>query len=235
MEAFDILEQSWSNIEAEFMASAPMRRLEGRQLTLPHYAAYLRETYFYTREDPQIQAACTTYFRGTDRALVKLFLHHAISEVGHDQLALDDLRLLGFDTTRISSEYPLPNTTALISFPFYAMQYRSTYSYLGYLYFLEFIPTSRGAGIIGSLKEMGVPDGALTFLQEHNAVDVQHNKLMRRYANEMLRDIAARDEVAYSMQVTSTLFANMLEGAFTSVDEGRHRLVSIRDREQKSA
>ena len=53
---------------------------------------------------PEIQALCTAWFRGSDRELVKPFLQHAMSEIGHDQLALDDLRSLGFDTEVIPRE-----------------------------------------------------------------------------------------------------------------------------------
>lgn len=227
MTPFECLQEAWKPIEAEFMDSAPMRRLANQNLTLAHYAAYLRETYYYTRENPQIQAACTTYFRGRERTLVKTFLHHAISEVGHDALALNDLRFLGFDTSDIPEQKPLPNTLALISFPFYAMQYRSQYSYLGYLYFLEFLPNSLGENILASLRQAWIPETALSFLREHNAVDAHHNKLMIRYANEMLTSSAAREEAIYCMEVTSTLFVNMLDGAFRSIDEARSPLKHV--------
>ncbi len=206
------------------MKSPPLRRLANGDVSVLHYASYLRETYFYTREDPQIQAACTAYLRGPDRELVKLFLQHAISEVGHDAMALSDLAALGFDTETLPSQNPLAETTALISFPFYAMQFRSAHSYLGYLYFLEFLPTSQGSGILDSLRALGVPNGALTFLHEHNTVDVHHNKLMMRYASQMLRDDAAIDEVVYAMSTTAVLYAHMLAGAFQSVDDGAFQL-----------
>ena len=228
MGAFAELERAWSAVEARFMASRPIRRLAEGTISVDHYAAYLRETYFYTREDPQIQAAATAWFRGKDRAMVKPFLDHASSEVGHDQLALNDLAALGFDPSSLPAENPLPNTTALFGFPFYAMQYRGVVSYLGYLFFLEFLPTSRGGDISAALKAMGVPAAALTFLEEHRSVDVHHNRLMRAYADTMLRTDADVSEVIYAMQVTGKLFEGMLEGAFEAVDLGLSSLVRIR-------
>jgi pyrroloquinoline quinone (PQQ) biosynthesis protein C len=218
--AFSELQDAWRVLEQRFMDSPPMRRLARGDLSLTHYASYLRETYFYTREAPQVQAVCTAQFRGADRELVKPFLQHATSEIGHDQLALNDLRSLGFDVVDIPLENPLPMTTALFAFPFYAIQYRSAISYLGYLYFLEFLPTSRGAEIAAALSSVGIPAESMTFLREHQTVDTHHNRLMERYAGEMLRTAADVAEVIHSMEVTGRLFEGMLAGAFDAIDQG---------------
>ena len=67
MTAFSKLQGACQTVEQRFMTSPPIERLTRGDLTLAHYASYLRETYFYTREDPQIQALCTAWFRGSDR------------------------------------------------------------------------------------------------------------------------------------------------------------------------
>jgi len=217
---FEQLQKVWPEIEKSFLSSAPIQRLARGELTVEHYATYLRETYFYTREDPQIQVTATAYFKGADRELVKPFLQHATSEVGHDQLALDDLAVLGFATDKIPGENPLPATIALTAYGYYSAQFRSAGSYLGYLYFLEFLPTSSGGMIADALRAVGVPDQAMTFLLEHNAVDVHHNRLMKVYADHMLRTAADIAEVEYSIRVTAKLFENMLTCAFDAVDKG---------------
>ncbi len=219
MTAFDDLRRAWTAAESRFMASEPMTRLLDGNVTADHYAAYLRETYFYTRENPQIQAMATAWFRGDDRQMVKAFLRHALSEVGHDALALADLNSLGRDVRSVPDERPLPSTTPLISFPFYAIQYRSHLSYLGYLFFLEFLPTERGAEIASSLAKIGVPPKAMSFLAEHRSIDVHHNRLMQDYAATMLRKPADVEEVAYCMEVTSELYAQMVGGAFRQADQ----------------
>ena len=218
MGAFEKLERGWAAVEKSFMASRGLVRLRDHDITPSHYAAYLRETYFYTRENPQIQAVATAWFRGPDREMVKPFLRHALSEVGHDGLALADLATLGWNTESIPEQRPLPDTAALISFPYYAIQYRSAVSYLGYLFFLEFLPTARGAEIAAALAEVGVPAAAMSFLAEHRSVDVHHNRLMRQYAEAMLRTPSAVDEVLHAMEVTGGLYARMVEGAFEAAD-----------------
>ncbi len=131
MNAFNRLRNAWVGVEARFMSSQPIRRLTDGSVGVEHYASYLRETYFYTRENPQIQAVATAWFRGADRQMVQAFLKHALSEVGHDHMALNDMAALGYDVSCIPDENPLPTTVPLISFPYYAIQYRSPISYLG--------------------------------------------------------------------------------------------------------
>jgi hypothetical protein len=89
------IRSSFEDSIARFHASPALQALAGGQITLEHYKAILREIYHYSKEDPQIQALATVYFRGDDRDSVKMFLKHAISEIGHDQLALADLEALG--------------------------------------------------------------------------------------------------------------------------------------------
>jgi pyrroloquinoline quinone (PQQ) biosynthesis protein C len=220
MTPFERLKATWGRVEAKFMTSDPIRRLAAGSLTIDHYAAYLRETYFYTRENPQIQAWSTAWFREESRDMVKMFLKHSISEVGHDQLALNDLESMGYHSEGIPSENPLPGTIALTAFAFYGIQFRSLYTYLGYLYFLEFLPTSKGRDLANALRNIGVPERSLSFMQEHNTVDLHHNQLMRVYADKMLQKPEAEREVAYAMEATGDLYRGKLSGAFEAVDSG---------------
>jgi pyrroloquinoline quinone (PQQ) biosynthesis protein C len=218
------LEEVWRVEERRFMASPPVQRLVAGDVSLAHYAAYLRETYFYTREDPQIQALCTAWFRGGERELVRPFLQHAISEVGHDAMALADLATLGYATDAIPGEEALPTTIAMVAYPYFAIQHRSAVSYLGYLYFLEFLPTSRGGDIAAALARAGVPPQAMSFLAEHQTADVHHTRLMSIYARELIKTPQALAEVSYSLRVTGALFEAMLSGAFKSIDDGTSAL-----------
>ena len=110
--AFQSLRETFDTVLSDFNASPAIARLRSGSLGIEHYKAYLRETYYYTRENPQIQALATVFFRGSDREMVSLFMKHATSEIGHDQLALDDLAALGEDVGDIPRGFPLPNTTA---------------------------------------------------------------------------------------------------------------------------
>lgn len=203
---------------ADFNDSRPMKRLAARDIDLDHYKSLLRQIFHHARENPQIQALATVYFRGPQRDVIKHFYRHAASEIGHDQLALNDLASLGEDVSAIPAEDPLPATTALIGFPFYQIQNLDPVGYLGYLFFLEFTPTRAGGRYIETLEAVGVPPEALSFLEEHRTADQGHNKLMERYVEKLVSDDDGLRSVIYAMKVTGKLYARMVEEAFDQAD-----------------
>lgn len=189
------LRRAFEDSLQSFLNSSVIRHVASGKLTTAEYASVLREIYFYSREDPQLQAFATAWFKGADRALVRLFLKHAIAEVGHDQLALNDLTALGYDATLLRSGFPLPTTIALTSFPYWAVQFLSPVSYLGYLYFLEALPTTAGGDLIAALESAGIPGETMSFLREHATVDVAHIKLMGRYVSSLVQTEADQNAV----------------------------------------
>lgn len=227
MQAATKLRQVFEEAQSEFLGSSAMRRVISGDLTLPEYKSFLRELYFYTREDPQLQAFATAYFKGEDRALVRTFLKHAISEVGHDQLALNDLAELGGNVANVSREFPLPTTVALTSFPYWATQFLNPISYLGYLYFLEALPTSSGKALMQSLRSAGIPDTAMTFIQDHTTIDMAHIKLMEIYVDKLIRTERDLADVSYALVTTAKLYQNMIEGAIQAAGSQAPRLPSL--------
>jgi pyrroloquinoline quinone (PQQ) biosynthesis protein C len=219
------IRSSFEDSIARFHASPALQTLASGRITLAHYKAILREIYHYAKEDPQIQALAAVYFRGDDRDSVKMFLKHAISEIGHDRMALADLAALGEDVTEVPLTNPLPTTIALTAFPFYQVQYANPIGYLGYLYFLEHMPTAAGRSYAEGLLRAGVPESALSFLHEHTTVDVAHNKLMDEYIQRLVRTEADLDAVCYAIEVTGDLYALMLQGAIEDAERPRRRAV----------
>ena len=217
------IRSSFEDTIARFHASPALEALTGGRVTLAHYKAILREIYHYSKEDPQIQALAAVYFRGDDRASVKMFLKHAISEIGHDRMALADLEALGEDVSLVALSNPLPATIALTAFPFYQIQYANPVGYLGYLYFLEHMPTAAGKGYAAALAAAGVPEAAMSFLHEHTTVDVAHNKLMEEYVSRLVRTEADLDAVCYAIEVTGDLYAKMLWAAICDAEQPRPR------------
>lgn len=212
------IKSAWLPIGEAFNQSPAMQKLTSGTCTVEHYKSVLRQIFHHTRENPQIQALATVYFRGSQRDLVKKFFQHATSEIGHDQLALNDLALLGEDVSRIPFERPLPATTALLAYPFYQIQYLNHLGYLGYLFHLEFAPTQHGAAYMSLLSKIGVPENAMTFLYDHSTIDVAHNKLMEIYIQEMVKTEEDFETVIYAMKVTAKLYSNMLQEAFEQTD-----------------
>ena len=223
MKNLTAIENAWFAEVPHFNAMPGMHRLLEGDFTVAHYQSLLREIYFYARESPPFFAAILIHLRGAQRAYIKTMLEHASSETGHDALALADLRALGISTATISHERPLPATSALIGFSFYLIECLNPISYLGFVFHLEYLPTHFGQQYAQGFLRAGVPMNAMSFLQEHNEADVGHNLLMADYVENLLLNQRDVDDTIYAMQVTTVLFANLVEAAFRRVDEGETR------------
>ena len=196
-----------------FLHSPSMVALYSGEMTMPQYRAILRQIFHHTRENPQLQALATVYFRGRQRDMVRPFFAHAASEVGHDQLALNDFATLGGDPSNVPYENPLPATSALLAYGFYQIYNLNPLGYLGYLFFLEFTPTSSGEDMMEHLRISGIPENAMTFLRDHTEIDVGHNKMMEQYVAKMVQRDADIDAIDYAMKTTAHLYEQMLSQA----------------------
>ncbi len=179
----------------------------------------MRQVFHQTRENPQIQALATARFRGDQRDLVRAFFYHATAEVGHDQLALDDIRAIGMSTEGIHEERPLPATFALLSSAFHMIEHHSPVAYLGYMFHLAYTPVQLGRMYMDCLERAGIPRSAMTFLDEHATVDVAHVKLIRRYLELMVKTQDDLDSIVYMTELTADLYARMMEQAIATADK----------------
>lgn len=218
-DTFNTIKSHWSRLFDQIESEEPFSKLTEGPLTLSEYASLMRQIFHHARENPQIQALAAVRFRGTQRQCVKAFFKHATSEIGHDELALNDVRALGWDTTRIPVERPLPETTALLAFPYFQIEHLDPIGYLGYLFHLEFMPTRSGAQILHTLNSIGAPAEAVTFITDHATIDVGHNKLMEMYIEKMVLTQEDLETVIHAMEVTAQLYTRMIAAAFAAAEQ----------------
>lgn len=219
MKKIDLIKQEWQKSFDEMMQSPGFKRIQDGDITVEHYKSVMRQIFHHARENPQIQAMATVFFRGKQREMVKKFFWHATSEIGHDQLALKDLKTLGVDITNIPYEKPLPATSALIAYAFYQIQHLNPVGYLGYLFHLEFMPTKSGKTYMEALKKIGVPEEAMIFIDDHSTIDVGHNKYMEDYIEQLIQTDCDLTSVIYAAKTTARLYAHMVQEAFEHVDK----------------
>jgi pyrroloquinoline quinone (PQQ) biosynthesis protein C len=194
-----------------FLETKSVRKLLSEGWSKREYGSYFSEVYHYTKEDPQLQALATVFFRGPERRLVKTFLQHAISEVGHDQLALNDAAKVGVERGKVEESVPLPATIAFTSYGFYEIYNRRPVGYLGYLYFLEHLGTSHGKLFGEAFAKSGIPKDAMSFLFEHTTADIGHNRLMLQYLAALVRSERDWAEVGYAIRVTGNLYGLLVD------------------------
>lgn len=214
MGLFEDAVETWTQEMAVQAARPWNRRLAAGDLGLAHYKGFLFETYHNAGLNPQLQGYATLFVDGRPRDAFKKFFQHAISELGHDLLAVEDLEALGVPRDSVLASSPLPETRAFFANTVYNIQSRGPAAYLSYLFHLEYTPTQNGPAIMEMLRGKGVPENALTFLHEHSTVDINHLKLMRTYLSEVVRTDAERDLFLGCLRECIVLHTRMLEASF---------------------
>lgn len=216
---FTQLEQHFNNTLQRFMTSAPLHKLASGAVSKREYASFLKQIFYIVRENPQLQTMATTQFRGRQRDYVRSFFQHATSEVGHDQLALNDIEALGFNTHETPYRNPLPASVALTGFAYHQIYNLNPLAHLGYIFFLEFLPTQAGGVLTERLREAGVPDNAMTFISDHIEIDVGHNRLMEQYINALITNKADFDATCFAIDTTAYLYEQMISAAINDANE----------------
>ncbi|MEM7218116.1 MAG: iron-containing redox enzyme family protein [Pseudomonadota bacterium] len=201
---------------ARFNASSGLVALFSDSITPRQWAWMMRETYFYTRDNPQLQAAATLHFTGRQRELVDGFMRHARSEIGHDTLAANDAAALGLVSDTFPAQRPLPATAALISHARLQVLQGNLPAYLAYLYFLEFMPVTSGADYLRHLAAVGIGEEAMSFLIDHARIDEGHVRNMPRYIDYLVPDDAATEEMCAQMTLVGELFGRVVRDAFAA-------------------
>lgn len=215
---FEEIKRRFEPVLERFLDSSATSRLAAGELTVDHYRSWMKQVYYYVRENPQIQTLGTVFFRGRQRFMVRNVFKHAISEVGHEQLALNDFVTLGGDAATVPYKNPLPATAALNAYAYYQIYNLNPMGYLGYLFFLEFLPTQIGDKLTGWMTNSGVPENALTWMREHIELDNAHNRMMERYVDELLKTEADFAAVEYAMHATGDLYALMIASAIEDAE-----------------
>jgi pyrroloquinoline quinone (PQQ) biosynthesis protein C len=218
MKAGEIIHQEWLKA-VRIMDSNPFfLALENGTFTAEHYAMLLRELYHNTHENPEGLALMTGHLKGEQRRLNKRFFRHSLVESGHDEMAADDLKTLGYDFEPLKRERPLVTTEAFSAFPIFQVQRRNPISYLAYLYHLEQIASTRGILVVKHCLSIGVPQSAMSFMLEHTDADPGHTLWNEEYIEALVRTDEDLDAYRYGLRGSVRLHALMLQGIMEAVD-----------------
>jgi pyrroloquinoline quinone (PQQ) biosynthesis protein C len=212
MDRIGILEKEWLSCFKRMRQGKFFQLLASKRLERAHYMGFLRETYHNASHNPKNMALFMAHLHSDRRQLEAKFLKHTAAEIGHDELALDDLKVLGGDAESVRHGRPLPTTEALAGFIVFQIQHRNPLAYLGYLYHLEAMPVHFGGEVMECLLAAGIPLEATTFLREHAEADPVHVKWNREYIEGFIRDDEDMEAVLYGLRGTCELHGGMFQG-----------------------
>lgn len=153
-----------------------------------YYAEFLAQSYYQTSQTPRLEALAISQCSAKSN-FFPLFLESFQGELGHESLALQDLKSLGYS---IESFPELPATSSFYHSIFYFMNYESSLSILGYKIPLEGFACLDSQKLFYE-KMLGLyGESSTSFLKVHDSEDVSHYK----QGLEMLQMCASKDLIA---------------------------------------
>lgn len=189
------------------------------------YALYLIETFHYTRENPRHQALVGAR-SDADPIYLKFCLKHAADEVGHEMMALHDLRSIGYDVTADDLPAPLDATEVLTAYLYRISQVGNPLARVGYSFWAESSYEHIGPLLAAAQGKLGLEDKNMTFLVAHAKIDADHaeevDAVLRRFATTT----DDWDAVGRVMRTSLRLTVEMLDAVadeYRAVADGRSR------------
>jgi hypothetical protein len=197
--------ETWEECFEEIKKGEFFAALAGGGFLLSFYKGFLRETFHNASLNPRLGSLFHAHFRSRLPALESRLVKNNARSVGHSELAIADLRLLGEDTAAIRNERALPATEAMAGFIAFQIQHRNPLAYLGYLYHLDAAAAVLGPLALKALAPSGVPGGAMSFLKEHADGTPQHLEWTLQYVDGFADTEENLDAVLYGLRGTCEL------------------------------
>lgn len=178
------------------------------------YAIYLTETYHYTKHNARNQALIATRPENIDPRYMKFCLRHAEEEVGHELMALHDLKAMGYSVEEKTLPTALNATQALIGYLYFIAEKGHPLARLGYSFWAE-----RSYDYIRPMLNLisgplGIEKKAMTFFNEHSEIDVNHAKQVDEVIERFVKTPEEWAAVESCMVTSLTLTARMLDEVF---------------------
>ena len=178
------------------------------------YRLTMQQIFHYTQHNSINQAVCALRAAPEQLALLRYVYEHAREELGHERLALHDLKSAGLlrDDEPISA--PLPATDALINYLYGVALREGPVARLGYSYWAESV-YGQIAPLLASLRaSLALNDRDLTFFSAHSAIDQRHSQQVRDALHRFVFTSQEADAVLRVAQTSLWLTLQLLEQAF---------------------
>lgn len=133
------------------------------------YAQYLAQTYYYTFHSTRMLALAAARTTSGQFDYYRRSIEHIAEESGHENLALTDLKRLGF---KIEDFPELPTTKAFWQSQYFLID-RSSTSLLGYILSLEWLAVEAFPSVLSAVRG-SYGEKCVNFIRVHAEEDPDH-------------------------------------------------------------
>lgn len=178
------------------------------------YALWLAQTYYLVRHTPRLLGLAAGKFGVEQEAMHRVALEGLKEESGHDQLALNDIKSLGFDLSELPE---LPQTAAIFQSQYYRVDYTGPISLFGYALMLEGLASSIGENLVMILSEQ-YGKKPVSFLRVHAVHDSDHyGEGLKALSHVSEKE---RDGIIQNLKQSRVLYSTLLEAIQREAGQG---------------
>lgn len=180
------------------------------------YSLWLCQVAHLTKHTSAHQALVGTRFDEISHVYMKFCFEHALEEVGHELMALHDLKKIGAPVEKIQDlPSPLSATEQLTAYLYYVSQHGHPLSRLGFSYWAEKCYPFLQSLTSDAQKSMNLADHQMTFFVSHSRIDEKHAADVERIIQQVCKtekDFHAVEEgMITSLQLAAQIFEQIHE------------------------
>lgn len=185
------------------------------------YAIYMIETFHYTKHNARNQALVGVRSQNVSDRYIAYCFHHANEETGHENMALRDIRSLGFDVSLISQMRPLPATETLTAYLYWISVQGNPVQRLGYSFWAENVYSYIDPVLRALQETLGLQDSNLKFFIAHASIDQAHAEEVQRMILDNCKTDQDFGDVKYVLENTLSLTGRILDDVWDEYEKFR--------------
>lgn len=198
----------WDKILSE---SRLIKEIMDGNATKVLYAIYMIETFHYTRHNARNQALVGVRSQNISDRYLSYCFHHANEETGHENMALRDIRSLGFDVSDVTQMRPLPATETLTAYLYWISFQGNPVQRLGYSFWAENVYSYIDPALKALQESLGLQDSNLKFFVAHASIDEAHAEEVNKMILENCKTNKDFNDVKYVLENTLSLTGRILD------------------------
>lgn len=201
----DVCNEEWGKIK-----KGKFFEIAQKDLTKELYVQAMIQVYHYTKNNAINQAAATFNADHKKVGLLRFAMKHALEELGHENMVVNDLAAMGIDASVFDSK-PLPATEALNGYLYSLAIKGGVIPRLGYSFWAEDSYEHLQPLLEACRTKLKLADNQLTFFVAHSVIDEKHAQDVNNAIEKWVETDSEREEIIQVAKTTLYLTGKILE------------------------
>ncbi|MCC6247389.1 MAG: iron-containing redox enzyme family protein [Rubrivivax sp.] len=182
--------------------------LAGR-VSVPSYAAFLREAYHHVRHTVPLLEATQAALPPHHAWLHPPLAEYIAEEAGHDEWILADIAACGGDAEAVRRGRPRHATEVMVAYAYDTIARGNPLGFFGMVHVLE--GTSVALALLAAdaiQRPLALPDRAFSYLRSHGSLDVEHTAHFARLMDR-IDDAADQEAIVHAARAFYRLYGDV--------------------------